>query len=205
LRDLQRAAMLFRESSADGFVPSMHALGLLLVNYPEIGRSHQEALHALCDAASAGMWKSSVILGLLARDGKWMPKDPAVAYFYLRVAESQGGSSATQVVENEIDKLSKLLHPDQFIQIDEHARTWARMHNVSLIRIYRNRGKQKHFPLYGQVTAIDGVHAGALMPSRPPAASKQNYSDLAATPNCSAINLAQNDVVTRSVYGTQID
>jgi hypothetical protein len=90
-RKLKRAAELLRASAAGGYVPAKHRLGVLLIDHPELSRSADEALVVLGDAANAGTWQASVLLGILARDGTGRPADPAAAYFHFRVAALQGG------------------------------------------------------------------------------------------------------------------
>ncbi len=195
--DLHRALALFRVSAAGGFVPAMHALGLLLINHPELCKSHQEALNAFNEAADAGMWRSSAVLGILARDGKWMPKDPAAAYFHFLAAALQGGSEASKVVANEIEKLSAVLDPNDAAHADAQAERWAQMHKVAFLNIYRNGEHWKQFPTYGQAEAAARVHAGLLIPDGPSSSAARNTNDLTEVVNCSdnAVNAASGDTL----------
>ncbi|WP_353068161.1 hypothetical protein RBB75_11320 [Tunturibacter empetritectus] len=40
--DLRKAEAYLRPSAADGYIPAIHSLGLLLVNYPELATSSQK-------------------------------------------------------------------------------------------------------------------------------------------------------------------
>ncbi len=84
--DLVNEAKLLRLSAAAGYVPAMHGAGLLLVNHPDLAQPPEEATNLLLSAAYAGYWQSSAILGILARDGRRMPKDQRVAYRWFCIA-----------------------------------------------------------------------------------------------------------------------
>ena len=90
--DIPKAAELLRQAADAGYVPAMHSLGLLLVNHPELKQDPQQSRTLLDMAANAGSWKSSIVLGILARDGRGVPADNKAAYFHFRVAVLQGRS-----------------------------------------------------------------------------------------------------------------
>src|ERR1700751_3305466 len=54
VHDLPKAADLLRQSADAGYVPAMHALGLLLINHPELKQPPEQARTLLETAASAG-------------------------------------------------------------------------------------------------------------------------------------------------------
>ena len=101
-RSSRSRGSLLRESAAAGYVPAMHSLGLLLVRNPATcaipGRSNE----LLNDAANAGNWRSSMLLGVLARDGNGVPIDSGAAYYHFRVAFLQGGDEARKLVETDL-------------------------------------------------------------------------------------------------------
>ena len=72
--DFPKAAELLRQAVDAGYVPAMHSLGLLLVNHPELKQEAQESRTLLERAANCGSWKSSVVLGIFARDGRGVPR-----------------------------------------------------------------------------------------------------------------------------------
>ncbi len=45
-RNIPRAADVLRKSADEGYVPAMHALGLLLANHPDLAKSHWRSGHA---------------------------------------------------------------------------------------------------------------------------------------------------------------
>jgi TPR repeat protein len=163
-RDIQRAYSLFRESAAAGFVPAMHSLGLLLVNHPEFGASHEEALSLLTKSANAGTWKSSVVLGALARDGKFVPQDDKAAYFHFRAAVEQGGESAKAMLHNDLQVLSKRIGAAQRNSIDKEAGEWVQKHRIPLQMIYKGAEGATRFPMFALALPPDGAHAGSLVP-----------------------------------------
>ena len=75
-------------------------LGLLLVNHPDLAKSPQEARFSLEFASNAGFWKSSVVLGVLARDWKGTAADLEAAYYHFQVAALQGGEAAKRLLLN---------------------------------------------------------------------------------------------------------
>jgi TPR repeat protein len=163
-QDYKRAVSLFRQSAAAGYVPAMHSLGRLLVNHPELCTSHQEALTLLNDAADAGTWQSSVVLGALARDGKWITQDPRQAYFHFRAGAIQGGDRAKALVAKDLQILSAKLSAEELAQLNEQAADWAREHGQLISMLYRG---QKAGPAAGTLalaTPIPGAHAGTLVP-----------------------------------------
>jgi len=158
--DLAKAAEFLRQSAAAGYVPAMHSLGLLLVNHAELAKSQQEAVSMLQAAASAGSWRSSVVLGVLARDGNGISKDSESAYYYFRTAILQGGEPAMRLVRNDISILTKHLGTRETELLDSKANTWCQQHNLALLFVYRNGDKRERFPASALAIPVDGLHAG---------------------------------------------
>ncbi len=164
-QDLKRALSLLRASASAGFVPAKHAAGLLLVNHPDICTSHDEALTLLNKAANAGMWKSSVVLGALARDGKWVPRDSRQAYLHFRAGELQGGEAASAVVKNDLQALSVKLSAKERMRLDEEASGWAQEHSHLLAMVYKGHNKKLLGPTVAALADPEsGSHAGLLVP-----------------------------------------
>ena len=166
-RDIERALSLFRESASLGFVPAMHSAGLLLVNHPSLCTSHEEALSLLNKAASAGEWRSSVVLGALARDGKWVPQDPRAAYFQFRVAAGQGGETASAYVKNDLRILAGQISSEERVKIDEDANVWAQNHNRNLRILFKDRKDGASIPAFALADPPSGSHAGSIVPTAP--------------------------------------
>jgi TPR repeat protein len=127
-RSLRRAAELFRYSSRRGYVLAKHALGRLLVNEPELAETDQEARTVLEEASAAGEWKSSAVLGVLARDGRYMPADASRAYYWFRLSELQGGDAAKQAVRPDVDALSRKLSDAARTAAAKEAADWFAQH-----------------------------------------------------------------------------
>jgi TPR repeat protein len=166
-RDLQRSALLMREAVAAGFVPAMHGLGMLLVNHPELTTSTDDPLSLLNQAATDGTWKSSVVLGILSRDGRLVPQDDKDAYFHFQVAHLQGGDEANALVGYDLKKLELKLSKEQRAQLDKDASSWVQKHNVSLEIVYGNSDHPSRFPAFALSSASPDVHAVGLVPTKP--------------------------------------
>jgi TPR repeat protein len=59
------------------------------------------------------MMFSSILLGVLARDGNGVPRNDRAAYYHFRVASLQGGDAAAKLLENDLRNLSVKLGPVQ--------------------------------------------------------------------------------------------
>jgi uncharacterized protein len=165
--DLKRAAELLRKSSGAGFVPAKHALGLLLARNPDMAASPQEMISLLEDAAEAGTWRSSVVLGVLARDGEGMPADKRAAYFHFRVATLQGGQAASHLLANDLRILSAELGTAQTKASDSEAAAWFDEHQLSLEFVYKDGDNWSDFPAFALADPERDVHAGRLIPVSP--------------------------------------
>ncbi len=161
--DVPKAADLLRQAADAGYVPAIHSLGLLLVNHPELKQDAQQGRTLLETAANAGSWKSSIVLGILARDGRGVPVDNKEAYFRFRAAILQGGKDANRIVKKDMEILESKVETGERQTADAAARTWAERHSVALAFVYRN-GLKRDFPAAAMALTSDGSLAGELLP-----------------------------------------
>ncbi len=164
--DLRAAAALFRESAAAGYVPAMHSLGLLLVRNPDLAQSPGEATNLLNDAANAGNWKSSILLGILARDGAGAPLDDSAAYYHFRIAVLQHGDEAAKFLAEDIRKLSARLGPDRTRNLDAQADAWYQQHHFVLEFVEKQGDERGGFPRLALSIPQNGEHAAQLLASQ---------------------------------------
>ena len=167
--DFPRAAGLLRESASSGYVPAMHSLGLLLLNHPELARNSQESPVLLEEASEAGSWRSTVLLGVLARDGKGAAApDPETAYYKFQVAMLQGGDEARRLLANDMTVLSQKVSAQRAGQLAADAGAWYKQHRLALAFVYKKDGDSRRFPNLARAVADQSVHAGQLI-APPPA------------------------------------
>jgi uncharacterized protein len=164
--DLPAAAALFRESAAAGYVPAMHSLGLLLVRNPDLARSPGEVTELLNDAANAGNWRSSMLLGILARDGGGVPVDDSVAYYHFRVAVLQRGDEAAKLLDADLRKLTARLGPDRTRALDAQADAWYQQHHFVLEFVEKQGEGRGGFPRLALSIPQNGAHAVQLLASQ---------------------------------------
>jgi uncharacterized protein len=165
VHDLRAAATLFRQSAEAGYVPAMHSLGLLLVRNPGLAESPSEAVDILNAAANAGNWKSSMLLGVLARDGNGVPRNNGAAYYYFRVASLQGGDEAAKLLETDIRNLSVRLGSGRAQAIDSEAGSWYRQHHFALEFVDKEGEGGTGFPSVALAFPQSGAHAAQLLAS----------------------------------------
>ena len=163
--DLKRATVLLRESADAGLIPAKHQLGLLLVQSPQLATSADEAVSLLKEASTAGSWKSSVVLGVLARDGRGMLVNREEAYFHFRVATLQGGETADRMVANDLHALSVVLGVEKAKAVDQEASAWYQSHHLSLDFVYQAGESWKDFPGYALQSPESNAHAGRIIAS----------------------------------------
>jgi TPR repeat protein len=159
------AATLLRESAEAGYVPAMHQLGLLLVRNPDLAKHPGEALTFLNAAANAGLWNSSMVLGVLARDGKDMPRDASSAYYQFRVAALEGGDEAQKLLKNDLQLLTTKLGADHAAVIDAQAQDWRQRHHAVLEFVFKPGEDETGFPASALAVPEDGAHTALLVPS----------------------------------------
>jgi uncharacterized protein len=166
-RDLVRATKLFRLSIKGGYVQAQHSLGLILINHPELPAQPNEAVGYFQNASESGIWKSSAILGALYRDGNQVPKDPAKAFYYFRLAQLQGGEAARKTVANDLSLLSRQLTSDQAESLKGQTEEWVKRHPLTLQFLYKDTGSSSEFPVFAISAAIDDTHTGRLIAAPP--------------------------------------
>jgi hypothetical protein len=166
-RDIQRSVALLREAASSGYVPAMHELGLLLVNHPEVNQSKDEALSLLNQAADAGTWRSSVVLGILARDGKLVPKDDQMAYLHFQIAVLQGDSTTENFLRTDLKTVGNRIGANERSRIEKEAKAWTEKHKLALAVIYKNGEHMSQFPAFALAATAPHVHAAPLIPSNP--------------------------------------
>lgn len=173
--DLRKAEKLLRSSAESNFVPALYALGLLLARHPDLAKSPAEAAQFLQESANAGNWKSSEVLGALARDGNGVPKDLHAAYFHFRVAALQGGKEAQKELETDLKRLQATLAPTLTSALDSEAQQWYSAHHVVLEFIHQSSpdGKTK-YPEYVLAAPEKGEHELQMLPARPDAHSGEH-------------------------------
>ena len=147
LHDFRKAADLLRRSAESGYVPAIHSLGLLLLKHPEIKQAEHESLTLLEAAANAGEWRSSALLGILARDGKGVPVDKKSAIYHFQIAVLQGGDEAEHLLRHDINLLSGPLDEDERVATTSAARAWYMRHPSGQIFAVGNRSETKYFQL----------------------------------------------------------
>jgi len=166
--EVKRSIKLFRESAAAGMVAAKHQLGVILVKRPDLADSPKESEALLLEAAEAGEWRSSIALGLMARDGvAGTAVDPKVTYYHYRIAVLQGDKEALQLIGHELEVLSGRLGPEQTATLDADARAWFADHHLALNFVRKDGGKWKEYPVYAVVAPDPGLHAGRLLTTEP--------------------------------------
>ena len=146
-RDLARAAAYFRSSAHAGFVPAMHSLGLVLVYHPELPQKPDEAEKALVTASRAGYWRSSVLLGIMARDGKGRTADKAEAFRWFLIAAGQGGAEAEKLVAHDLDEGRAALDAAVQAQQKQQADAWVKQYGAKITFVFGDRFRNQAFPL----------------------------------------------------------
>jgi TPR repeat protein len=145
LPNLALEAKLLRHSAGTGYVQAIHGLGLLLVNHPDLTQAKEEATNLLMSSAEAGYWPSSAALGLLARDGRLVPKDQRAAYRWLRIAVLQGGGPAETYARHELQRLARSLADPS--SAEQEAAAWLQLHPNRDLFVSANGMNAKYFPI----------------------------------------------------------
>jgi TPR repeat protein len=163
-QDLPRAVELLRQAADAGYVPAMHSLGLLGINHPELKQNLEQSRILLEAAADAGSWKSSIVLGILARDGRGVPVDEKDAYFHFRVAVLQGGAEADKYIKKSMEAVAEKIGDQQCRTASSAAKAWFDHHPLALVYVYKEGTPNHDFPTAGIAYAPDGSAAGQLVP-----------------------------------------
>jgi hypothetical protein len=138
---------------------------LLLVGNPDLAQSRREATGLLNDAASAGNWRSSMLLGILARDGEGIPLDDSAAYYHFRIAVLQHGDEAAKLLVADLRKLSARLGPDRTRALDAQADAWYQQHHFVLEFVEKSGEGRGGFPRLALGIPENGAHAAQLVPA----------------------------------------
>jgi TPR repeat protein len=146
ISDLPKAAQLLRRSADAGFVPALYSLGRLLARHPELARSGQESHLLFEGAASAGSWRASIALGVIARDGDSKAADPEAAYYHFQIAVLQGGETAKKLLAGDLRELSAKLSPEQMKTQASNASTWHKEHPFARSFVYMEGRKGLQLP-----------------------------------------------------------
>ncbi|HZP05265.1 MAG TPA: tetratricopeptide repeat protein [Terracidiphilus sp.] len=163
----KKAAELLRKSVLAGYVPAMHALGMLVFNHPDLAQSPSEMKTLLEDAEAAGTWQSSILLGIVARDGVGVPIDPAEAYYHFRVSVLQGGDEAAKLVANDLRTLAERIGPERAQARDAEASTWFQKHQSKLAFVYSKKDEKQGFAAFALTVPDTATHIGRLLPTPP--------------------------------------
>jgi hypothetical protein len=147
--NLRRASELLRTASAKGLVAAKHALGLLLVNHPELAQSPLEARLALETASDAGNWRSSTLVAILERDGRsGSAADPSRAYYHFRLAALQGGEEGERAVGPDVAALKLKLSSEQQAALGAQAEASFQMHKTPMAFVLKRGDKDGAFPAF---------------------------------------------------------
>jgi len=165
--ELKKAAQFFRESAESGYVPAMHALGLLLVREPELVQVHDQPVALLKEASEAGSWRASLILGVLYRDGRGVPADRRTAYYEFALSKRQAGGAADTVVATDLQIVGGQLGKAQADAVEAEVSAWYQKHHIPLEFVYKDAENWRKFPLFAVEYPESEVHAGRIV-TRPP-------------------------------------
>lgn len=147
VHDMSKAAGLLRQSAAQSYVPAEHSLGLLLIQHPDLRQKPGEAIRMLSSAAESGSWRSSVMLGVLARDGTLTLKDPKAAYRWFRVAALQGEDEARAFLDRETETAALTVPADERKAVEDEALAWFQAHPHNDIYHFDTEASKKFFPM----------------------------------------------------------
>jgi TPR repeat protein len=155
--DLRKSESLLRSSASKGFVPAMHSLGMFLTLHPDRAKFQGEGVQLLESAARAGMWRSSEVLGVMARDGNETRKDDQSAYYRFRIASLQGGDQEQKRLEGELQRLAAGIDPSTISALDSEAQAWYQNHNLMLEFAYKKDGRAQ-YPVSALGVPKQGTH-----------------------------------------------
>ncbi len=182
VHDFGKAAKLFRTSVQGGYVPAMHALGLLLLKHPDLAKSSREALPLIETASYAGNWRSSMVLGILARDGNGVTADPKVAYYHFQIAVRQGGEEAQKLLAHDLNALEAKLSADKQSSVKSSADAWYEQHHLTLVLIGKDVKGTPAFPATAIAAASPGSYIGELVSATDFRKNAATYLDLNLSP-----------------------
>jgi hypothetical protein len=105
-----------------------------------------------------------MLIGVLARYGKDVPRDASSAYFQFRVAVLEGGDEAEKLVKNDLAVLAAELGAGRTAEIDAQAADWRQRHHAVLEFVYKQGENETGFPAYALAVPESGTHTGLLLP-----------------------------------------
>lgn len=162
-RGISRALQLFRRAAKAGLVSAKYGVGWLLVRHPELVTSTNEVDRVLREAASAGYWMASAMLGSRFLGEAGSVRDRKRAYYWFRVAKLQGGEAAMGYTSSRLEKLAKELGPSQTREIDALSAGWAGKHSEPLQFIFTGqRGGNEALSLGIRVPDV-GAYEGKIV------------------------------------------
>jgi hypothetical protein len=132
-----------------------------------LANSPQEARTLVEAAANAGWWKSSVVLGIQARNGVGDSPGLESAYYHFQIAILQGGEPAKLLLANDLDILSRQLSEEKRDELTSDASSWFSQHKATLGFVFKEREHAKRFPASALTVPPEDVHAGMLLPAPP--------------------------------------
>jgi hypothetical protein len=106
-----------------------------------------------------------MLLGVLARDGKDVPRDASSAYLQFRVAVLQGGDEAEKRLKNDLKRLATELGADRTAEINAQAAEWHQRHHAVLEFVYKQGENETGFPAYALAAPEGGGHTAMLLPA----------------------------------------
>jgi TPR repeat protein len=98
-------------------------------------------------AAEAGSWRSSLILGVLARDGKYAPRNAADACRWFMIAMKQGGRDAEKLLAADTAVCAKTLDPSSLKEENQQANAWLAQHPHTDLFVFGDKYQAKTFPV----------------------------------------------------------
>ncbi|HEY3706182.1 MAG TPA: tetratricopeptide repeat protein [Terracidiphilus sp.] len=138
--DNREVADLLRRSSDRGYVRAKYALGIMLLNAPQLTRSPAEAIKLLEDASNAGDWLAAMALGDISSSGYHAAKDFARAFYFYKVAMLEGGSPAQEAVSPKLEAVAPSVSEKQQSEATEQANFWIEQHRAPLMFVLQAGG-----------------------------------------------------------------
>jgi TPR repeat protein len=145
--DLRKATELMRFAAKRGYVRAMSALSVLLLQNPDLAETPNEPLGFLERASGAGNPDASMMLGVLARDGRLVNVDPGRAFYYFRLAALQGGPVVQKKVDIDLNALAHKLPAGEQHARSGQAESWMRTHQVRPAYLLKDSQLEQQFPL----------------------------------------------------------
>ena len=161
--DFLKAVRFLRQSADAKYVPAMYSLALLVIQHPELAKSRQQVQDLLEFTANAGYWKSSVLRGIVARDGNGVPVDTKMAYYHFRVAILQGGAAAENLIGHDAHKLATMLGTEQSQALESEASSWFQQHKLTPAFVHIKGQRDKIFSDPTGRDPVGALNAGLLL------------------------------------------